>query len=138
MFVTSTNLFKKSYAYLILVMSLILTYVSFYFYGSILSNNLRDTYNVNQAFATLDGQDLALEVGRYEEMSMLFENYSIVQAFNAWLIILRVLFQYGFSRELSLVLELIYEALFDIIFFTAMFVIVKKSTIAFINVCRSY
>lgn len=125
MFVTSTNLFKKSYAHLILVLSLILTYISFYFYFSILSNNLRETFNVNQAFANPSSQDLAVEVGRYEEMAILFESYSIVQAFNAWLIILRVLFQYGFSKELSLVLELIYEALFDIIFFTAMFVIVN-------------
>jgi len=66
----------------------------------------------------------ANEIGNYEELATLTNSYATLQAFNSWLIILRLLFEFGFSRELSFILDLIYGSLFDILFFSLTFLIV--------------
>lgn len=123
---TTMNLFKRDYGNLILVLSLILTYTGFYYYFSFMLNQFRRNFQTKADFAQpLDGISLGAEIGNYEAVSLLIESYTTIQAFNSWLIILRILFEFGFSRELSLVLDLLAAASFDIIFFIAMFFIVS-------------
>mgnify|MGYP006976770723 FL=1 len=87
-------------------------------------NGFRRSYEYTVDYAPQDGEN-ALEMNGYEQMAYLTRNYVIWQSLNAWLIGLRILFDFGFSRELSLVLELINEALLDILFFVLMFFIVS-------------
>ena len=120
------NLFRRDYANLVITLSLILTYVGFAYYFSFMVHEFRRNFQMKADFAKpVPGLSYAAEIGNYEAVSLLIESYTYVQAFNSWLIILRILFEFGFSRELSLVLDLLSAASFDIIFFIAMFFIVS-------------
>lgn len=125
-FITTTlNFWKKTYANLILSISIILTLCCFYYYLKILLQGFRKEVDLGaRPSDSTDSLFGANEIGNYEELATLTNSYATLQAFNSWLIILRLLFEFGFSRELSFILDLIYGSLFDILFFSLTFLIV--------------
>jgi len=118
--------FRKNYANFVLTLSSILSYICFYFYLRILLNGFRRETNLDLAPSdTLTAFYQNEEIGKFEEIALLNESYARLQAFNSFFILIRLLFELGFSREISFILEVIYESLFDIMFFTMTFAIVN-------------
>ena len=64
------------------------------------------------------------EMGRYEELADLTNTYMTLQAFNSFFVLTRLLFELDFSKGISLIIDLLYESLFDIFFFVMTFIIV--------------
>lgn len=79
---------------------------------------------VDASFSDYTGESL---FGEFERLANLYNIYVSLQAFNAFFLILRLLLIFGFSGELSLVLDLISDALLDFIFFILMFCLVRSS-----------
>ena len=120
--------FRKTYANLVLTLSAILSYICFYYYLRILTNSFRRSADLS--VAPSDSLDMILqseEIGKYEEIAHLTETYATLQAFNSFFILVRLLFELGFSTEIAFILEVIYESLFDILFFTMTFAIVNDN-----------
>jgi len=117
--------FRKTYANLVLTASAILSFICFYYYLRILANPFRrdadlDVTPSDSLNAVLQNE----EIGKFEEIAHLTETYATLQAFNSFFILIRLLFELGFSREVAFILEVIYESLFDILFFTMTFTII--------------
>lgn len=128
LFTTTMMFFRKTYANLVLTLSAILSYICFYYYLRILANQFRRDANLDVTPSdTLTATFQNEEIGKFEEIAHLAETYATLQAFNSFFILIRLLFELGFSREIAFILEVIYESLFDILFFTMTFAIVNSS-----------
>jgi len=125
---TTLRFFKKDYANLVLTLSVVLSYVGFSYYLRMITHDIRDEINLKITPQYNEAQSAtnfnSIQLGKLEELATLTEVYATIQAFNSWLIILRLIFALGFIRELSFVLDLIGESLFELLFFIVTFAIV--------------
>jgi len=122
---TTLKFWKKTYANLVLTISIILSLCCLYYYLKIILSSFRKQVDLTIPPPGSTGDFYgAQEIGQYEELASLTNSYATLQAYNSWLIILRLLFEFGFSRELSFIIDLIYESIFDILFFSLTFFIV--------------
>ena len=140
LFYTTLHFFKKDYANFILTLSMVLSYICLSYYLRIITHGIIDeidltktpTYSPDQ----IESYDSDIQIGKLEELAHLTDSYSNIQAFNSWLIILRIIFELGFVRELSFVLDLIGESLLELVFFVATFAIVIIFKIPFNHLIR--
>jgi len=122
---TTLKFWKKTYANLVLTISIILSLCCLYYYLKIILSSFRKQVDLTIPPPGSTGDFYgAQEIGQYEELASLTNSYATLQAYNSWLIILRLLFEFGFSRELSFIIDLIYESIFDILFFSLTFFII--------------
>lgn len=121
-FVVSTLRFcKKRYSNVVVAASIILSFVSIILMLEISFNGFRQDWQPGAK----NPEDNIKIIGKVEDVSLMLKTYNGIQSFNSWLIFIRLLFDFGFSRELSLVIDLIYSAAFDIIFFCLTFILVE-------------
>jgi hypothetical protein len=115
--------FKKKPANLVLSVSIFLTIFSLAILLEMIFDDFRRHISLTDAYGKENGTN-DVDMAGYENLCRMTRSYIVWQSLNAWLIGLRILFDFGFSRELSLVLELINEAILDILFFVLMFFLV--------------
>mmetsp|Transcript_8046 Transcript_8046/g.7227 ORF Transcript_8046/g.7227 Transcript_8046/m.7227 type:complete len:128 (+) Transcript_8046:1270-1653(+) len=110
-------------------MSIIITFIGIIVLIQLLANEFRINATVIAMGEAISTEQSVLlqrveEMGRYETIALLSRTYAVLQSINAFFIGIRILFDYGFSKELSLVLELVGDAAFDILFFVLMFFLI--------------
>ena len=110
-------------------MSIIITFIGIIVLIQLLTNEFRINATVLAMGEAISTEQSVLlqrveEMGRYETIALLSRTYAVLQSINAFFIGIRILFDYGFSKELSLVLELVGDAAFDILFFVLMFFLI--------------
>lgn len=129
-YTTTKTFFGRSATNLVLTISLILTFSGIIVLLQLLANSFRNNVVITASYQGAEPADEILlesyaeEITRYEQIALMTQTYSTLQAINAFFIGLRILFDYGFSKELSLVLDLVGEAAFDILFFVLMFFLI--------------
>jgi len=117
--------FRKNSANLVLTLSTLLSFCCFYFYLRIIFNEFRRDVDLDsEPNVNLTFEDQTVQIGKYEELAFLVKTYITLQAINSWLIIIRLLFEFGFSKEISFLIDIVHEALLDILFFIMTFAIV--------------
>lgn len=114
---------RKEPANLVLTLSTVLTIIGLSYLLALIVHPFRTGGNITimpgkNTMTTME------EFDGYESLALLQRNYITWQSINAWILTLRLLFDFTFSGELSLVLEVVGEALFDITFFIFMFFII--------------
>lgn len=114
---------KREPANLVLTLSTVLTIISLSYLLAIIINPFRTDGIITTQPGKMTTTTLE-EFEGFESLALLQRDYVTWQSINAWILALRVMFDFTFSGELSLVLEVVGEALFDITFFIFMFFII--------------
>ena len=122
---TTKYFLTSQYANLLLTISVALMITSLVVLLMIIFDPFRLSFDIQDA-AFSNYQGLSLH-GEFERIADLYNIYTSLQAFNVFFLILRVLLIFGFSGELSVVLDLISDALLDFVFFILMFFLVRTS-----------
>lgn len=139
---TATSIFfKKDGSNLIMTISILFTIIGFSYLLTLIGDDFRRN-SVPTITPGLAVGERGLEFDSYENLALTTRSYILWQSLNGWLIGLRLLFYFGFSRELSMVLEIVGEALFDIVFFIFMFFIVSRKKLVlsldFVGLCYQW
>ena len=103
--------------------SILLSIVGFILLVTIIADPFRIAFNpVQSTYSPTTQNDL--DLGQIETLALKMDMYVRIQSYNSWLIVMRILFELGFTREFSFVLDLLGAAMFDILFFCLMFALV--------------
>ena len=108
---------------MVLALSIILSYTGLILLLLMITDGFRINFDPVKSTYSPDGSN-ELDIGNIERLTLMMETYSQIQSFNAFFILLRLLFDFGFSKELYFLIELISAALLDILFFALMFALV--------------
>ncbi|CAG9313478.1 unnamed protein product [Blepharisma stoltei] len=101
---------------LLQLISVILSVIQLAFLATLMSNDFVRNYKI--------GDDWENSIGEFSEISDLYTQYEIITCFNCLIIFLRFLEYFEFSKQLSLLTDILSSAKLDLIFFILMFFIV--------------
>lgn len=122
LFETTKMFVISQYANLLLSISIILTIVAIIQLALIIFNPFRLSYHIDDLeLSKYSGHPFH---GEFEKIAGLYSVYVYLQALNAFFLVMRLLSVFGFSAELSIVLDLMSDAILDFIFFILMFLLV--------------
>ena len=139
LYVTTKLFITGHYANLLLSVSIIITITALIQLLLIVLDPFRRSFDIQDiSYSTYTGESLH---GEFERIAKLYNTYVTLQAFNGFFLVMRLLLVFRFSGELSMILDLISDALLDFVFFIMMSCLVNfgfllsEINIEFVRLC---